>query len=101
MARLCCHSERSEESPAASAQDCGDSSAEGSLGMTGAAKAEARVEMTDRVALERSRMSEAGRVEGGRAIDNRQSSFDIALSPGVYLLRLSGGANLTRKLVIE
>ncbi|MFO7652095.1 MAG: T9SS type A sorting domain-containing protein [bacterium] len=43
----------------------------------------------------------SGRLVYRRAIDNRQSSFDIALSPGVYLVRVTGGENLTRKLVIE
>jgi hypothetical protein len=43
----------------------------------------------------------SGRLVLRRAIDNRQSSFDIALSPGVYLVRLSGGITATRKLVIE
>ncbi|MFO7651463.1 MAG: T9SS type A sorting domain-containing protein [bacterium] len=43
----------------------------------------------------------SGRLVYRRAIGNRHSSFDIALSPGVYLARVTGGANLTRKLVIE
>jgi hypothetical protein len=43
----------------------------------------------------------SGRLVLVRAIDNRHSSFDIALSPGVYLLRVSGGITATRKLVIE
>jgi hypothetical protein len=43
----------------------------------------------------------SGRLVLRRVIDIRQSSFDIALSPGVYLVRLTGGVTATRKLVIE
>jgi hypothetical protein len=42
-----------------------------------------------------------GRLVLVRAIDSRHSSLDIALSPGVYLLRVTGGVAETRKLVIE
>ncbi len=43
----------------------------------------------------------SGRLAHRRTLDNRQATFDIPLSPGVYLLRVTGGANLTRKLVVE
>ncbi len=43
----------------------------------------------------------SGRLVYRRLIDNRHSSLDIPLPPGIYLVRLSGGAELTRKLVVE
>jgi hypothetical protein len=43
----------------------------------------------------------SGRLVYRRAIDSRHSSLDIALAPGVYLLRVTGNTSLTRKLVVE